>query len=117
MKGNRTSISKARTYQEIGEFWDTHSASDFWDKGFDVDAEINIKPSKYYFSLDSELSKKVLAIAKKRGVSTNTLLNLWVQEKVGVAKSARTAKEVDFSRSVPNKFAKRYAKSTKKRAA
>jgi hypothetical protein len=32
--------------------------------------------------LDSKLSKKVRSIAKKRGVSPDTLLNLWVQEKL-----------------------------------
>ena len=30
MKRNRSSISKARSYAEIGEYWDTHDLSNVW---------------------------------------------------------------------------------------
>ncbi len=32
MKKNKTSISKARSYAQIGEFWDKHDLSEFWSK-------------------------------------------------------------------------------------
>jgi hypothetical protein len=28
----QTSISKARTLEEIADFWDTHSLDDYWDQ-------------------------------------------------------------------------------------
>jgi len=31
-----TSISKARTLEEIGDFWDTHSLADYWDDTHEV---------------------------------------------------------------------------------
>lgn len=31
-----TSISEARTLEEIGEFWDTHGLADFWDETREV---------------------------------------------------------------------------------
>ncbi len=27
-----TTLSKARTLEEVGEFWDTHSLADYWDQ-------------------------------------------------------------------------------------
>ncbi|MCP4288837.1 MAG: hypothetical protein GY792_34635, partial [Gammaproteobacteria bacterium] len=32
--------------------------------------------------IDAVLDKKLSAVAKKRGISAETLLNLWVQEKL-----------------------------------
>ena len=31
-ENKKTDISKARTLEEIGEFWDTHSLDDHWDE-------------------------------------------------------------------------------------
>ena len=31
-RSKKSSISKAQSYQEIGEFWDTHNLSDYWDE-------------------------------------------------------------------------------------
>jgi len=82
MNRNKSSLSKARSYREIGEFWDTHDLADFWDRTKPTKFEVDIQSEVTYYALDSKLSKKVRSIAKKRGVSPDTLLNLWVQEKL-----------------------------------
>ena len=38
-----SSISKARTPEEIGEFWDTQSLDDYWDETREVDFDIRAK--------------------------------------------------------------------------
>jgi hypothetical protein len=35
-----------------------------------------------YYAVDMKLSEKVEEIARKRGVAADTLINLWVQEKL-----------------------------------
>jgi hypothetical protein len=82
MNKSKSSLSKARSYKEIGEFWDTHDLADFWDRTKPTKFEVDIQSEVTYYALDSKLSKKVRSIAKKRGVSPDTLLNLWVQEKL-----------------------------------
>jgi hypothetical protein len=82
MNKNRSSLSKARSYKEIGDFWDTHDLSEFWDRTKSARFEVDIESEVTYYALDSVLSKKVRTIAHKRGVSADTLLNLWVQEKL-----------------------------------
>ncbi len=82
MRRDKSSISKAKSYKEIGEFWDTHDLSDFWDRTKRVKCEVGIESEITYYSLDKKLAEEVQSIARKRGVSPDTLINLWVQEKI-----------------------------------
>ena len=81
MSRSRSSISKARSYKEIGEFWDTHDLTEYWEQTQPVEFELDIQSEVTYYPMDVTLSARVLSVAKKRGVSPETLLNLWVQEK------------------------------------
>ncbi len=82
MAKRRSSISKATTYQEMGEFWDTHDLTDYDDQTYEVEFEVDLQSEITYIPLEKSLLAKVRALAKKRGVSPETLLNLWVQEKL-----------------------------------
>ena len=82
MGKSRSSISQAQTYKEIGDFWDTHDLADYWDQTKPVDFEVDFQSEVVYFSLEADLSTQLRSIAKKRGISPETLLNLWVQEKL-----------------------------------
>ena len=82
MKKPKSSISGAKTYKEIGNFWDTHPLSDFWDQTRKAAIDVEIESEMTYYSLDKELSEKVKSLAQRRGVSADTLINLWVQEKL-----------------------------------
>jgi hypothetical protein len=82
MAKRKSSISKASSYQEMGEFWDTHDLTDYWDQTKPVEFTVNLQSEATYYRLESSLSDRIQAIAKQRGVSAETLLNLWVQEKL-----------------------------------
>ena len=82
MKKSKSSISKADSYKEIGEFWDTHDLAEYWDQTESVKFEVDIQSEVTYYALDRELSESIRSVAKNRGVSANTLLNLWIQEKL-----------------------------------
>ncbi len=82
MNEDKNSISKAKSYSEIGEFWDTHDLSDFWSQTKEVEFEVDVNSEITYYALDKKLSEQIQSIAQKRGVSADTLINLWVQEKL-----------------------------------
>lgn len=82
MRKYKGSISKAKSYKEIGEFWDTHDLTEFWDQTRKASFEVDIESEATYYSLDRRLAERVQAIAQERGVSADTLINLWVQEKL-----------------------------------
>jgi len=82
MRKNKSSISKAETYKEIGEFWDRNDLADYWEQLEPVEFEIEIESQTTYFPVETNLSMKLAAVAKRHGVSPETLLNLWIQEKM-----------------------------------
>lgn len=82
MNENRTSISHARSYKEIGEFWDTHDLTDYWDQTEPVEFKVNIQAEATLYRLESDLSDRMSAIAGQKGVSPETLLNIWVLERL-----------------------------------
>lgn len=82
MKPAKSSLSKAISYKDIGEFWDSHDLSEFWDRGKEVEGEVTIESEVTYYALDRQLSQEIQSTARRRGISADTLVNLWVQEKL-----------------------------------
>ncbi len=48
----------------------------------DVDAHVDIHSSKVYCAVAKDVLTQVREQARQQGVSTETLINLWLQEKV-----------------------------------
>lgn len=82
MGESKRSISQAQSYKEIGEFWDTHDLGDYWEQMEPVEFEVDIQSEVRYYAVESTLAARIAEIAWQRGVSVETLLNLWVQEKL-----------------------------------
>lgn len=78
----KSSVSEARTYAEIGDFWDEHDLSDYWDATRCVRADIQLQSEESLYAVEKGLSDTIRRAAKERGVSPHTLINLWLQEKV-----------------------------------
>lgn len=76
-----TSISKARTLKELADFWDTHSLADYWDQTHEVEFEVRAQRRRRV-TLDPEVYAQVEALAHTRGIQPETLINLWVAERV-----------------------------------
>lgn len=89
MPRSKSSISQARSYKEIGEFWDTHDLGDYWDQTKPVEFEVDIQSEAIYYAIEPKLSAKISRIARKRGVAAETLLNLWLKEKLREEASAK----------------------------
>jgi hypothetical protein len=73
-----SSISQANSYEAIGEFWDSHDLTDYDDlEAPDVEFEITCA-----VPIDVELLTAIESQAHKRGVQVETLVNLWLQQKL-----------------------------------
>ena len=81
---NKSSISQASSYEEIGEFWDRHSLADYWDQTGSVEFNVKFKPEKeiIYYGIDLELAEKINLIANHKGISGENLLIEWVKDKL-----------------------------------
>jgi hypothetical protein len=72
-----SSISKADTDEKIGEFWDGHDFTDFDTDMPDVEFEI-----AYTVPLEVDLFSEIEKQARQRGVKVETLVNLWLRQKL-----------------------------------
>jgi hypothetical protein len=82
MRKNRSSLSDASSYKEIGEYWDSHDLAEAWGKTRKVEFDVVIESERTYCAIEKDLSEKVHSLARKKGVSSDTLINLWIQEKI-----------------------------------
>ena len=96
MSRGKSSISKASSYKEIGEFWDTHDLADYWDQTVPVEFEIDIQAIEVVYDIDEKISKIIRINAKRRGISAETLLNLWLQDELRRDQTVPIGFESDF---------------------
>ena len=82
MNDVKKSLSQGNSYQEIGEYWDDHDLGEVLEQTAPVNFEISGHAKTAYYAVENELSQKLHEVAKQRGVSAQTLLNLWLQERV-----------------------------------
>lgn len=71
------------------DFWDTHDLADYVDQTREVDAEVDIQRRAFLTVLEPELAKRVYAYAHEQGVSAETLVNLWLSEKLGAVSAGK----------------------------
>ena len=76
-ENNLSSISQAGSLEKMGEFWDEHDFTKFDTDAPDVEYTINCT-----ISIEPDLLAAVEKQAQKRGVQVETLINLWLQEKL-----------------------------------
>jgi hypothetical protein len=82
MSDMKSSISHADSYEAIGSFGESHDLAENWEQTEAVEFEVDLQSHVTYYALDSLLSSRVREVARQRGVSAQTILNLWVQEKL-----------------------------------
>lgn len=75
---NHNSILQATTLEQIGEFWDTHDFTDYDDPARS-DVEITFSGA---VAIEAELLAALDEQAVQRGVTVETLVNLWLQQKL-----------------------------------
>ncbi|NWG21641.1 MAG: hypothetical protein HXY39_15130 [Chloroflexi bacterium] len=68
--------------EAAAEFWDTHSLADYEDQTEEVKITVNVSKRRRMVALDPELARKIADEASRRGVSTETLINLWLSEQL-----------------------------------
>ena len=77
VENKQSSISKATTLEEMGKFWDAHDFTQFDTDAPDIELTVSCT-----VSIEPDLLSAVAQQAHKRGISVETLVNLWLQEKL-----------------------------------
>jgi len=74
-----------KSIEEAAEFWDSHDLADYWDLTREANFEVDIQRRVFLTALEPELAKKLGDCAHKQGISTETLINVWLSEKLAEA--------------------------------
>ncbi len=67
---------------EAAEFWDNHDLTDYLYQTREANFEVDIQRRVFLTALEPKLAKKLTECARKQGVSTETLINVWLTEKM-----------------------------------
>ncbi|MGH7494953.1 MAG: CopG family antitoxin [bacterium] len=72
------------TLEKASEFWDKHSFLDY-DDVQEVHFDVQLKGGKHFFAVERDLAKQIHSLAQRRGVSAETVVNLWLKAKLAEA--------------------------------
>jgi hypothetical protein len=70
------------TLHEAATFWETHDLTDYWDQTEEVQSDVRIERRAYLFALAPDLAERLAAQATRQGLSAETLINLWLSERL-----------------------------------
>ena len=84
---NKTSISQATSPKEIGEFWDSHSLDDYWEQTHEVEIVVRALPRRRV-TVDPAVYSQLADLARRRGLLPETLINLWLAERLALDSAA-----------------------------
>jgi hypothetical protein len=82
MSANKSSILKTDALEKMGEFWDKHDFTDYDDSNA-PDSEFDVRIA---IPIELDLLSALEEQAHLRGVSVETLVNLWLGQKVAEQK-------------------------------
>ncbi len=74
-----------KSAEDAGEFWDTHDLADYWDNTREVDLTFNLQKRHYYVAVLPKIAKELQRMSEEQGVSIETVVNVWLQERLQTA--------------------------------
>ncbi|HEU0293463.1 MAG TPA: CopG family antitoxin [Anaerolineales bacterium] len=78
MPANKGSVSKANSLKKMGEFWDKHDFTEFDDPDSpDIEFRVTVA-----IPVEPDLLSDIEELAHLRGINVETLVNLWLKEKL-----------------------------------
>jgi len=92
MNDDKERIPEMTSYEELAEFWDAHSVADYWEAT--ESAEFELDPNarrRYLVALDRNLLTRARRLALERGLSTESMVNLLLEQRLNQLETASLA--------------------------
>jgi hypothetical protein len=71
-----------KTYEDAGEWFDTHDMADYEDYLKPAEFDFDLRKNRNWFELDQKIGKTVRRLAKKQNISSRSLVNKLLKEKL-----------------------------------
>lgn len=76
--------------EELNAFWSTHSSLDYEDDMETVDVDVELSSSRTYCAIEPGILNRLRVRAHNHGLSTEPLINRWLEEKLAAAEVGPT---------------------------
>ena len=80
------------TLEEAGEFWDTHDLGEYWDQTEEVAMTFHLRRRRHLLAIEPGLARSLQTVATARGISSETIANLWLREMLAKEQPSRKRK-------------------------
>ena len=67
---------------EAGEFWDAHDSGEYEDLMTPVEIEFDLHEQELFIAVAKDVAVRLQAKAREQGVGAETLVNLWLAERL-----------------------------------
>lgn len=78
----RNKMPKFDSLDKLVHYFDAHDLGDQWQDMPEAHFDVDIKTSTHVFALDEDLADRLTQIARTKRVSSRTLINKWLREKI-----------------------------------
>jgi hypothetical protein len=85
MARSKTESLPRGSIDELVEFFDTHDMGDYWDQMPEVHFDVDIQRRSHLVAVDDDLVGKITEVARARHVSSESLINSFLREKLAQA--------------------------------
>jgi hypothetical protein len=68
--------------EAAAEFWDTHDLADYWDETSEAEFDVELERRIVLVPLEQHVARKLADVARQQGISTETLVNVWLSERL-----------------------------------
>ncbi|MEW6619669.1 MAG: CopG family antitoxin [bacterium] len=82
VKNKLKTLPPSRSIDELIDFFDIHDMGNYWEQMPEAHFDVNIKRRKYLVALEEDIVANLTEIAKIKKVSSESLINTWLREKI-----------------------------------
>ncbi|HEX8423736.1 MAG TPA: CopG family antitoxin [Pyrinomonadaceae bacterium] len=81
-------LTPTKSLDELVEFFETQDMGELWEQLPAAHFDVEIKSRTHLVAIDEELAYQLAEIAKSQRISSESLINTWLREKVSKQKNA-----------------------------
>ena len=82
MPANKNALPRTDSIDDLVEFFETHDMGEYWDQMPEAEVDFEIRRRKHLVALDDDLAGKLAKLARSRHVSSESLVNSLLREKL-----------------------------------
>jgi hypothetical protein len=75
-------LPRPKSVKELVDFFESHDMGDYWGQMREVHFDVDIKRRKHLVAIEEDIVGKLTQIAKSKRVSSESLINTWLKDKI-----------------------------------